>query len=161
MRRTDALAMMTSTYTIENDGLSDKIRILKDKKLMSKQELMYKEFLEIQDNLRLKGSYRNRDDWFFAGLFNKDQQWQLVSDGYIITRQYLVRGPGTDYACCHFIFKPGFHEDFTLESSKIFRECCESKCPYSMYRVTMGIKDPHSPIATEKFYNAIKATYTK
>ena len=72
MRRTDALAMMTSTYTIENDGLSDKIRILKDKKLMSKQELMYKEFLYIQENIKLKGYYRNRDDWFFAGLFTNE-----------------------------------------------------------------------------------------
>ena len=64
--------MTKSIYTIENDGLSDNIRILKDKKIMSKKELMYKEFLEIQENLRLKGYYSNRDDWFFAGLFTNE-----------------------------------------------------------------------------------------
>ena len=57
---------MEPVYTIENDGLSDTIRIRKNGKLITRSEVHYIDFNEMSSNILLRNSNLNKSGyWYF------------------------------------------------------------------------------------------------
>ena len=57
---------MEPVYTIENDGLSDTIRIRKNGKFITRSEVHYIDFNEMSSNILLRNSNLNKSGyWYF------------------------------------------------------------------------------------------------
>ena len=151
---------MEPVYTIENDGLSDTIRIRKNGKFITRSEVHYIDFNEMSSNILLRNSNLNKSGyWYFQTTMSCEDAWNALRYGYIGIRVYKTTLSGFNFVRANYIFNTMFSEKVTLQSSKILKECCLKQYPYSSYSITMATKDPNDPLVTEKFYNLLLGAY--